>query len=69
MIIVILSQINISIILINKLRKLCAYNLWYTETEDAWRNVNWQKSAIVQCVYQYEAPNNGPVVLGNEETY
>ena len=24
-----------------------------------------KKSAIVQSVYQYEAPNNGPVVLGN----
>ena len=28
-----------------------------------------KKSAIVQCVYKYEAPNNGPVVLGNEETH
>ena len=66
--IVISLQINIS--MLNKLRKLCAYNLCYTETEeDAWRNVNWQKSAIVQCVYKYEAPNNGPVVLGNEETH
>ena len=27
------------------------------------------KKCDCTCVYQYEAPNNGPVVLGNEETH